>query len=40
LKFAGFSPVRATMFGMIENASDATKSRWLGTMRKNGAKAR
>jgi putative NADPH-quinone reductase len=26
-KFAGFSPVRTTMFGMIENASDATKSR-------------
>ena len=39
-KFAGFSPVRATMFGMIENASDATKSRWLATMRRNGAKAR
>jgi putative NADPH-quinone reductase len=39
-KFAGFSPVRTTMFGMIENASDATKSRWLGIMRKNGAKAR
>jgi putative NADPH-quinone reductase len=28
-KFAGFSPVRTTMFGMTENASDATKSRWL-----------
>jgi len=39
-KFAGFSPVRTTMFGMIENASDAKKSRWLGTMRRNGAKAR
>jgi putative NADPH-quinone reductase len=39
-KFAGFSPVRTTMFGMIENASDVTKSRWLDTMRKNGAKAR
>jgi len=39
-KFAGFSPVRTTMFGMVENASDATKSRWLGVMRKNGAKAR
>jgi putative NADPH-quinone reductase len=38
-KFAGFSPVRTTMFGMIENASDATKSRWSGIMRKNGAKA-
>jgi hypothetical protein len=39
-RFAGFSPVRTTMFGMIENPSGATKSRWLGTMRKNGAKAR
>lgn len=39
-KFAGFSPVRTTMFGMVENASDATKSRWSGIMRKNGAKAR
>jgi putative NADPH-quinone reductase len=38
-KFAGFSPVRTTMFGMIDNASDATKSRWSGIMRKNGAKA-
>ena len=40
LKFVGFSPVRTTMFGMIENASEETKSRWLGTMRRNGAKAR
>ena len=39
-KFVGFSPVRTTMFGMIENVSDTTKSRWLQTMRKNGAKAR
>jgi putative NADPH-quinone reductase len=40
LKFVGFSPVRTTMFSMIDNASDATKSRWLSIMRKNGAKAR
>lgn len=39
-KFVGFSPVRTTMFGMIANASDATKSRWFDIMRKNGAKAR
>jgi putative NADPH-quinone reductase len=38
-KFAGFSPGRTTMFGMIENASDATTSRWLDSMRKKGAKA-
>jgi putative NADPH-quinone reductase len=40
LKFVGFSPVRATMFGMIENASDATKSRWLGILHENGEKVR
>jgi putative NADPH-quinone reductase len=39
-KFAGFSPVRTTMLGMIEKASDAAKSRWLDIMRKNGTKAR
>jgi len=39
-KFVGFSPVRTTMFGMIEKASDTTKSRWFETMRKNGANAR
>jgi putative NADPH-quinone reductase len=39
-KFAGFSPVRTTMFGMIQNASDATTSRRLDSMRKKGAKAR
>jgi len=39
-KFVGFSPVRTTMFGMIEKASDKTRSRWLETMRRNGLKAR
>src|ERR1700737_4466249 len=39
-KFVGFSPVRTTMFGMVENASDPTKSRWLDIMRKKGAKGR
>ena len=39
-KFVGFSPVRATMFGMIDKASSATTSRWLATMRKRGAQAR
>ena len=39
-KFAGLSPVRTTMFGMIESASDATRSRWLEAMRKNGANSR
>jgi putative NADPH-quinone reductase len=40
LKFVGFSPVRTTMFGMIEKASESTKNRWLDVMRRNGAKAR
>jgi putative NADPH-quinone reductase len=39
-KFAGFSPVRTTMFGMVEKASEAKKSSWVETMRKYGAKAR
>jgi putative NADPH-quinone reductase len=39
-KFVGFSPVRTTMFGMVEKASEGPKSRWLGIMSKNGAKAR
>jgi putative NADPH-quinone reductase len=40
LKFAGFSPVRTTMHGMIEEASGTTTSRWLVNMRKSGAEAR
>jgi hypothetical protein len=40
LKFAGFSPVRTTMHGMIEKASGTTTSRWLVKRRKSGAEAR
>ncbi|WP_028345540.1 NAD(P)H-dependent oxidoreductase [Bradyrhizobium murdochi] len=39
-EFVGFSPVRVTMFGMIESASAARKSSWLKNMRKLGANAR
>ncbi len=38
--FVGFSPVRTTMFGMIEGASRSRKSRWLEIMGEHGAKAR
>jgi putative NADPH-quinone reductase len=39
-KFVGFSPVRTTMFGSIEGASEARRSRWLEIMGEYGAKAR
>ncbi|MCR4266506.1 NAD(P)H-dependent oxidoreductase [Nitratireductor sp. ZSWI3] len=39
LKFAGFSPVRTTLFGMIEGASEEKRRRWLDTVRALGAKA-
>lgn len=38
--FVGFSPVRTTLFGSLENASEATRSRWLAAMRRDGASAR
>jgi putative NADPH-quinone reductase len=40
LKFVGFSPVRTTMFGSIEGASESRRSRWLEIMGEYGAKAR
>ena len=40
LKFAGISPVRESLFGMIENASAARRARWLDAMRELGARAR
>jgi putative NADPH-quinone reductase len=39
-KFAGFAPVRTTMFGTIEKASGTTTSRWLVNMRSRGVAAR
>ncbi|WMT73401.1 NAD(P)H-dependent oxidoreductase [Bradyrhizobium sp. Ash2021] len=39
-RFVGFSPVRVTMFGAVENASDTRISGWLKIMRKLGAESR
>jgi putative NADPH-quinone reductase len=39
-RFVGFSPVRSTMFGMVENVSKRTRARWQERMRKKGARAR
>lgn len=32
LRFAGMSPIRETLFGMVEAASDAKRRRWLERM--------
>lgn len=40
LRFAGISPVRETLFGMVAGASDATRAKWLGQIRKLGERAR
>ncbi|WP_419695599.1 NAD(P)H-dependent oxidoreductase [Mesorhizobium muleiense] len=40
LRFAGISPVRETLFGMVAGASDATTAKWLGQIRKLGERAR
>lgn len=40
LKFVGISPVRESLFGMVEQVSDARRKRWLEGMRALGAKAR
>lgn len=36
LGFCGISPIRDTIFGMVENASPAKRARWLETMRRLG----
>jgi putative NADPH-quinone reductase len=36
LKFAGMEPVRETLLGMIDAASDAKRRRWLDRMREYG----
>ena len=40
LNFVGISPVRETLLGMVEGASDAKRSQWLKKMRELGAAAR
>jgi putative NADPH-quinone reductase len=34
--FVGISPVRITMFGMVQSANDKTVAQWTKTMRSNG----
>ncbi len=40
LKFAGISPVRETLFGMVEKADEKKRARWIDKMRALGAKGR
>jgi len=40
LGFAGIGPIRESLFGMIEGASDAKRKRWLEAMRALGKQAR
>jgi putative NADPH-quinone reductase len=37
LEFAGISPVKESLFGMIENVSAATRTEWLDRMQRLGA---
>lgn len=38
LKFAGISPVRESLFGMVENVDDERRRRWLEQMERLGRK--
>lgn len=40
LNFVGIKPVRETLFGMVEGASDAKRGKWIASMRSLGAHAR
>ncbi len=40
LKFCGIKPVRETLFGMVGEASQATREGWLAEMRKLGERGR
>ena len=39
LGFCGIRPVRESLFGMVETASDSTRHKWLERMRKLGRRA-
>jgi putative NADPH-quinone reductase len=39
LGFVGISPIRTSLFGMVENASEEKRQSWLGQMRSLGARA-
>jgi putative NADPH-quinone reductase len=40
LKFAGISPVRESLFGTVENTTDATRQKWLKEMQRLGSAGR
>ncbi len=40
LKFCGIKPVRETLLGMVDSASDAKRDRWLQTMHELGRRMR
>ena len=40
LKFCGVRPVRETLYGLVGEASDAKRARWLAEMAKLGARGR
>ena len=39
LNFVGISPVRETLFGMVEGASDDKRRKWIEAMRTLGTAA-
>lgn len=39
LNFVGIRPVRQTLFGMVDKASETTREKWLAKMRRLGAGA-
>ena len=39
LRFVGIKPIRESLFGMVANASESRRQRWLAEMREFGRKA-
>jgi putative NADPH-quinone reductase len=39
LNFAGISPVRETLFGMLDQADESTRKRWIAQVQELGARA-
>jgi putative NADPH-quinone reductase len=39
LNFVGISPVRETLFGMVEGASEVKRRKWISAMHAHGKKA-
>ncbi|MFL5283030.1 MAG: NAD(P)H-dependent oxidoreductase [Rhodopila sp.] len=39
LRFVGIKPIRESLFGMVANASESRRQRWLARMREFGCKA-